>query len=638
MKGNSGKILHIDLTAGTTSVEFPDEMFYRTYAGGACMGAYYLLRMMAAGADPLGPDNVLVFTTSAITGAAVSGNARHCVSAKSPLTGTIMNSEAGGFWGPELKFAGFDAITVSGRSSKPVYLWIHDGECELRDASMLWGKPTGEVQDAIRAELGDSRVRVAQIGPAGERLVRFACIVNELKHFNGRGGLGAVMGSKNLRAIAVRGSGKPDWADPVTILDLARSGAGKVRRPGVWADFRRLGTLQTVADNTTIGSLPTRNFSMGTFSEYENISGEAFARDMMDKPGTCWACAQQCKRDVKKGIESPRQIDARYGGPEYETAGLLGSNCMIGDVHALTKANEIAGKLGIDTISLGGVIGFVMECFERGILSEEQIGFPAPFGDGEALVRLAEMTGLRSGIGDSIAEGVARLAVGLGPEAQRIAVHIKGKELPAHTPTAKGMMAILYAVGSFGPDHMSGAHDEQFTSGPNEAYRGIGIYEKPPGANWDLNLEKVNIVARAQQLVSAIDSWSVCQFCFHVWTIYSMENLLALIKACTGWSYTMHEFMLLGERRLNLLRAFNAREGFTKADDDLPPRLFEDPLLDNGPTGGRTVDREQFLQCRDEYYRLVGWDPTTGNPTGAKLRELGLGWISEAAPTAPVVL
>ena len=639
MKGNTGKILHVDLTTGAFTVETPDEVFYRTYVGGACMGSYYVTRLAPVGADPLGAENVLVFTTSAVVGAPISGNARHCVSAKSPLTGGIMNSEAGGFFGPELKFAGFDAIVLRGKSAKPTYLTIHDGQCELRDATHLWGKLTGDVQDAIRQELDDDKVRVAQIGPAGEKLVRFAAIVNELKHFNGRGGLGAVMGSKNLRAVAVRGTTKPDLADLSKIQEMARAGAKKVQIDGPWKAFKALGTTQEVTANTAIGGLPTRNWTMGTFEGYDGVSAETYARTMMDSPGTCWACAQTCKRDVKDGIERPWPIEARYGGPEYETVGMLGTNCMVGDLTAIAKANEIASKYCADTISLGGVIGFAMECFEKGILTEKEIGFKAPFGDGEALVKLAEMVVERRGLGDAMAEGTARFAAQIGPPAQRLAVHVKGKEFPAHTPTSKGLMALIYAVSPFGPDHMSSAHDTSFLTGPNETYRGIGIYQKPDGELWDLNFEKAKILAYSQKLVSAIDSWSVCQFCFHTWTIFTMEDFLEVIKACTGWGYTMHELVLLGERRINLMRAFNAREGFTKADDELPPRLYEDGLLDNGPTHGRTVERAKFFRCRDEYYRMMGWDPSTGNPTEGKLRELGLGWVADApSPAAPAAV
>jgi aldehyde:ferredoxin oxidoreductase len=633
IKGYAGTVLHVDLSTGALSFENPAESFYRLYIGGACMGAYYCMKEMPAGVDAFAPENVLVFSISPVVGAPISGNARHCVTSKSPLTGGLATSEAGGFWGPELRFAGFDAVVVTGRAAAPVYLWVHDGECALRDASHLHGKVTGEVQDAIRAELGDERIRVAQIGPAGEKLVRFAAIVNELKHFNGRAGLGAVMGSKNLRAIAVRGTMKPEYADAGKIHDLARSAAPKMKEEGFFKIFKRLGTLMNMEWNTGIGGLPTRNWTRGTFAEAEKLSSESYAQSMMDAPGTCWACVQSCKRDIREGAGKPWKVEARYGGPEYETVGMLGTNCCVADWSAIAKANEIASSYGMDTISLGGVIGFVMECFEKGIVTREDLdGVAADFGSSEALVRLAEMTARREGFGDAMAEGTGRLSRKLGSRAERIAVVSKDKEFPAHMPTSKAIMSLIYAVNPFGPDHVSAEHDGSVAATPGEVLQGVGIHETIPNV-WEMNDDKVRVVVKSQRFISAIDSFSVCQFCFNTWTLYTLEDLVALVNAATGWRFTIHELMILGERRINLMRAFNAREGFSIKDDTLPPRLFDDPLLDDGPRKGATVDRAVFTAAREEYYRLSGWDPQTGNPTEAKLRELGLGWVS-GKPTA----
>ena len=286
--------------------------------------------------------------------------------------------------------------------------------------------------------MADDKVRVLQIGPAGEKGVRFANIVNDLKHFNGRGGLGAVMGAKNLRAIAVRGTAKPDFADPAKLVAIARAGAEKVAKDGGWKTFKALGTLQTVTDNQLIGGLPTRNWTMGTFEHYEEIGAEAFAETMMDKPGTCFACAQSCRRDTKEGIEKPWRIEARYGGPEYETAGMVGANCMVGDLAAVVKANEIASRYGVDTISLGGVVGFVMECFERGLLTQEQIGFPAPFGDGEALVKLAEMIAERRGAGRCAGRGGRPFRKAARPVGGTHRRDGEGQGVPGAYPHVKG--------------------------------------------------------------------------------------------------------------------------------------------------------------------------------------------------------
>ncbi len=347
---------------------------------------------------------------------------------------------------------------------------------------------------------------------------------------------------------------------------------------------------------------------------------------MMDKPGTCWACVQSCKRDVKSGIAAPWPLDARYGGPEYETLGMCGPNCFVSDLNAIAKANELASKYCMDTISLGGVIGFAMECFEKGILTKDMMGgVEARFGDGAALVRLAEMTGKREGFGSELAEGTARLAKKLGPAAERIAVHVKGKEFPAHMPTAKSVMSLVYAVNPFGPDHVSSEHDPALAM-PGEILKGFGFYDSVPNPG-ELCFEKSLLLAYSQRFVSALDSLSVCQFCFNTWGMFNFEELIETLNAATGWHYTMFELMLMGERRVNMMRAFNAREGFTSKDDMLPQRLFDDPLLDEGPGKGRRIDKQKFLQCRDEYYRLNGWDPQTGNPTPIKLRELGLEWV-----------
>ncbi len=633
MKGYSGKILHVDLSNGTFFVEEPDTKFYRKYIGGACFGAYYLLKEMGPGIDPFAPENVIVFSISSIPGAPISGNSRHCVTTKSPLTGTLASSEGGGFWAPELKFAGFDAIVIKGRSEKPVYLWIHDGEYELRDATHLWGKITGDVQDAIRKELGDEKIKVAQIGPAGEKKVLYSGISNDLKHFNGRNGMGAVMGSKNLKAVALRGTQRPEFHDMDTITTMAKSFADTVKNNDFYRLFRLHGTTLNVEWNGPTGGLPTKNWTMGNFEQEHKLSGETYYNEMMDEPGTCWACAQQCKRDIKAGITKPYTLEPKYGGPEYETIGMCGSNLLIDDLHAISRANEIASQYGMDTISLGGTIGFVMECFEKGILTKEDTGgIEAHFGDGDALVQLAELTGKREGFGDRMAEGTYRLAKQLGPEAERIAVHVKGKEFPAHMPHTKAMLGLAYACNSFGPDHVSSEHDPCLATDPvGENLQGFGFYETVDPM--ELNFEKSKLLAYSQRYYSAIDSFSVCGFCFNTWSIFTLSDLVTVVNATTGWHYTLFELMLLGERRLNMMRAFNQREGFGAKDDMLPERLFEDALSSNGPSAGRKVDREQFLACREYYYGINGWDPETGNPTEIKLKELGLGWVADLVKT-----
>jgi aldehyde:ferredoxin oxidoreductase len=626
MKGYTGKILHVDLGTGAMTVEEPGEAFYRKYIGGSAMGAYYLLDGMAAGVDPLGPDNLLVFTLGPITGAAISGASRHCVSTKSPLTGTIMSSEAGGYWAPELRFAGFDGIVIRGKAKAPVYLWIHDGAFELKPAASVWGKFTLDAQEGIRSELGEPKARVALIGPAGEKLVRFAAIANDLRHFNGRGGVGAVMGSKNLKAIAVRGTLKPDWQDPEYLKDLAKAGAAKVQAEGFYNVFRNLGTTMNVDWNSGIGGLPTKNWTMGTWDKNEEIRAETYREKMMDNyGGTCWACAQSCKRDVKAGISEPWAIEERYGGPEYETVGMCGSNCLVSDLRAIAKVNEICAKYCMDTISAGGVAGFVMECFEKGLLTAKDTGgLEARFGDGDSLVRLVEAMGSRKGFGDDMAEGTHRLAKKLGGAALGLDVTVKGKEFPAHMPQSKRTMALMYAVNPFGPDHVSSSMDGEFAGEIGEVDKQIGVYDTVDFK--DLGFAKARATAYTQRAVSAIDTFSVCNFCFNTWSIYGFDELVACVNAATGWRYTVAEMMIVGERRLNMLKVFNEREGFGVEDDNLPARIFDEPLVDAGLGKGQKVDRKAFLEARAAYYSINGWDPVTGVTTGTKLRDLGIDW------------
>jgi aldehyde:ferredoxin oxidoreductase len=629
MKGNTGKILQLNLTDETFKVEEPDEVFYRKYFGGACMGAWYVMNNMPAGIDALAPENVLAFNISPLTGARVSGNARHCVTAKSPQTGTIAHSEAGGFWGPELKFAGFDGIVITGKAKRLVYLWIHNGEYELRDASSIWGKNTGDSQDLIRKELGDEKIRISLIGPGGEQKIRFAGIVNELKHFNGRNGMGAVMGSKNLKAIAVRGTMKPEFHDNDVLKALAKEAARIVKEDDFYAQFRERGTTQNVEWGTPGGGFPTRNWTQGSFEHQDDMTGEKYADEMMDSPGTCFACVQSCKRDIKDQDHPSGKINSKFGGPEYETIGMCGSNLGLSDFKEIAVINQLASKYAVDTISLGGVLGLAAHCFEKGILTENDLGGLTPrFGDFESLFKLAEMVVNREGIGDKMAEGTVPFAESIGPEAVKLAVHVKNKEFPAHMPHMKGSLALSYAVNPFGPDHVAVEHDPGIASSPiGERMQGFGFYD--PQDPVKLSLEKAKLTAYSQRWCGAIDSFSTCSFIFNTWSMFGFDELITFIRAVTGWEYSFYELMLLGERKLNMMRVFNLREGFTEKEDTLPDRLFETALDDDGPSSGRTVVKEDFMKSREYYYGINGWDSKTGVPSEYKLFELGLDWALE---------
>jgi len=622
MKGYSGKILHVDLSTRSFAVEQPDEKVYRKYLGGSCLGVYYVMKEMKAGTDPLSEGNVIVFSVGPLAGSQISGTARHSVTGKSPLTGAIGASEAGGYWAPELKFAGFDAIVVKGKASGPAYLWVHDGEFELRDASKVWGKVTGEAEAIIAEELGDERVRILQIGPAGENLVKYANIANERAHFNGRNGMGAVMGSKNLKAIVVRGTGRPDFFDKASINEFARRGAQKVKNDQGYIDFREAGTNVCADEHLVTGGLPTRNWSSGTFESGENFSSQAW-RDDLIKPGTCYACAQSCKRHVDP--ENIAGLERAYGGPEYETVGTCGSNLGIGDRAAVGRINELCSKFAMDTISFGGTVGFAMECFEKGLLTREQTGgLDLRFGNVDAVLRLAEMTARREGFGDLVADGTARLAKRLGPEAEKLAVHVKGKEFPAHMPQLKGSLALAYALVPYGPDHVSSQFDATIGAEPLP-YQMLGIGFDRTEDPAELNYEKSKLFWRTQCAYSLFDTLPVCVLTFSFWTIYDLGDLVDIVNSATGWKTNLHELLMVGERRLHMMRAFNAREGFGIADDVLPEKMFT-PLR-GGISDGATVDREAFYRTRDYYYELAGWNKQTGIPEDGRLRALNLDWV-----------
>jgi aldehyde:ferredoxin oxidoreductase len=628
MLGFAGKILQVDLTTGRITIEQPSEEFYRTYWGGSAMGTFYLLKNTPPGADPLDPENTLCFMLSAATGVAISGQSRCTATAKSPMSGLIGDSQAGGFWPAELKFAGFDGIVFTGRSPAPVYLWVHDGEAELRDASQLWGRSlaTGEVQALIQEELGDSKIEVAQIGPAGERLVRMACIMNMSNRAHGRTGMGAVMGSKNLKAIAVRGHGKVRVADQKAITRLARAMAKAIPDFPDMEMLQNYGTPGVVMGQDTSGGLPTRNYTGGTFEQAEALSGETMKDTILLDNDTCYACAVRCKRVIETEYKGEK-VDPFYGGPEYETLATLGSYCGIGDLQAVSLANQICDRNGLDTISTGATIAFAMECFERGILtSEDTGGIELRFGNADAMLAVVRQIAHREGLGDLLSNGSAYAARQIGRGAEELVVAVKGTELPAHMPQVKRSLALVYAVNPFGADHQSSEHDPGYAPGAMqislERLAAIGL--TAPQEDRVMNREKARLALYTQWTYSFMDTADLCQFVWGPsWQLGGTAEMAELMTAVTGWETTIADVQRIGERRLNLMRAFNAREGAGRDRDTLPRRLHDEPLH-GGVSDGLFVPREELEAALDDYYDLAGWDVTTGMPGRAKLEELGL--------------
>lgn len=630
-KGYTGNILHIDLTQGRLDVEIPSEAFYRKYMGGSAMGMYYILKDMPPGTDALAPDAVLTLMLSVTTGAPISGLSRINANAKSPVSGAIGDSQAGGFFPAELKFAGFDGLVIKGKAAKPVYLAIIDGVPELRDAQHLVGKLTGEVDAVLKAELGEPKAEILQHGPAAENGVLFSSLVNMANRNNGRTGLGLVMASKNLRAIVVRGKQKVEVADTQSLSSLHRIGPKLMPNNPDMDSIGQYGTAGVVMPQNMIGSLPTYNYNQGQFEDCDPISGEVMYDTVLKERDTCYACIVRCKRVVEITGDT-YEVDPLYGGPEYETLATFGSYCGVGDLAAISKANEICNKYGVDTISCGATIAFAMECFEKGIIGlEETGGLELKFGDASAMLDVLEqIVNTRGPLGPILSQGSALAAEFWGPEAKTCLITVKKQEAPAHMPQAKKSLGLIYAVNPFGADHQSSEHDPMYEEETEELYltRLAEIDLKDPPPPGSLGPEKVRFAAYTHIFYSLLDTLELCQFVWGpAWTLYGPSDIVNMVNAITGWNVSLYELMKVGERRLNMLRVFNAREGFSRAEDKLPEKFFK-PLTGSGPTSGIALNKKEFEDTLDLYYALNGWTQD-GIPTRAKLVELGIEWSAE---------
>jgi aldehyde:ferredoxin oxidoreductase len=632
--GYTGKILHVNLSTGSLQIEEPPESFYRKYMGGSAMGLYYILRDTPTGVDPLAPENTLTFMTGVTTGAPISGQSRININARSPMSGAIGDSQGGGFFPAEMKFAGFDGVVVKGRSEKPVYLTLMHGEAALHDASHLVGKLTGKAEAILKQELGDNKVEVLQYGPAAEKGVRYASILSMASRNNGRTGMGLVMASKNLRAIVARGKEKIKLADPAALTALNKAGAKMMPDNPDVDGLGKYGTASVVSFQNTIGSLPTRNYNEGQFEDCDPISGEVMYDTVLKERDTCYACVVRCKRvvEIKEG---PYLVDPLYGGPEYETLGTFGSYCGIGDLAAISKANQICNEYAVDSISCGATIAFAMECFEKGIITTEHTGgLELRFGDAKAMLDVLQQIVTCSGpLGPILAEGSARAAKVWGPEAEACLITVKNEEAPAHMPQAKKSLAVIYAANPFGADHQSSEHDPMYEEETSELYltRLAELDLKDPPPPGSLNAEKVRFAAYGQRFYSLLDTLELCQFVWGpAWTLYGPTETVELVRAVTGWPVSLFELMKVGERRLNLLRIFNAREGFSRKDDCLPTKFFKS-LGGTGPTAGLAIDPVEFEQAMSLYYEINGWTQD-GTPTPAKLVDLGIPWAEQHLP------
>lgn len=605
LKSYAGKIAWIDLSNKAIRIEALDEQVARKYLGGKGLGAYLLYKYLPAKTDPLDPKNLLVFATGPLTGTLFPAVARSAVVTKSPLTGTFLDSYSGAYLGPHLKYAGYDAMVISGKADRPSYVWIDEDKITIKDAEDLWGLPCPRAEQLLKEELGKS-ISVAAIGPAGEKGVRFANIFSQSRAY-GRGGSGAVMGSKNVKAVAVSGNIKLAIDDIVRFKTIVRSCRQKIAAHplvGKKGSFPRVGTMHTVDLTQETGTLPSKNWQENTSTQSVFVGSEDFEKFIV-RPRACFGCPIGCSRETRVEVDGDEIITE---GPEYETIYVFGANCGIDDPQVIVAADQLCDEYGMDTISCGGVIGFAMECFEKGLLSETDTGgLSLQFGNKHALVEMIHRIGKREGIGRLLSEGVKRAATKI-KGSESFAIHVKGLELPGYDPRGMKGQALTYALSDRGGCHLRSNTLRTELMGLPVALDRYS-YEN-----------KAEMVRELQLRPVIFNSVMACFFSTFALTI---EDYAEAISAATGWPLTPEQLLLIAERIWNLTRLFNVREGFQKADDTLPERLFT-RASSKGPSKGEVVDRASFEKMRETYYRIAGWDPQSGIPTEAKLRELDL--------------
>jgi len=619
-KGYTGKWLYVNLTTGQIEPREYDAALAERYLGGNGFGTRLLWEQVGPEVDPLVPESLLIFATGPLCGTLVPNAGRMEVIAKSPLTGIYGDANAGGFFGPELKFAGWDAIVVTGQAPHPVYLAIADDRVELRDARDLWGLTTSQTEAAIRRAWGDPQVKTATIGPAGEHLVRFAAIQITPQRSAARCGLGAVMGSKHLKAVAVRGHGPIRVADPTRFHELAASFHRRIRANPFFPAISAHGTPGIVALMDPLGRFPTRNFQMGSFLEVDKINAEALEARAFVRHLACFGCPVACDKLYR--LPNGPYIGTALRSVEYETISALGSGVWNADLDSILAANRLCDELGMDTISAGRAISFALELWEEEILNlDDTGGLVLRWGDAEMVLRLLEMIAYRRGFGDLLAEGTRRAAQVIGRGAERYAMHVKGMEIPAQDGRAQKSMGLAHVTSSRGADHLKAFPTIDETGYPEEGRRRYGEQYLPEIVDPLATKYKPMLVKDGEDFGAVVDSVGVCKSggTFVFAELY-WPDIAAALEAATGMEMPTERLKRIGERIYNLQRCYNALHGITRADDRLPRRFTDEPSP-SGNARGQVIDLEPML---DEYYRLRGWDPATGWPTAEKLRELGL--------------
>jgi aldehyde:ferredoxin oxidoreductase len=615
MNGYQGKILKVDLSNRKACEEPLDEAFAKKYVGGVGFGVRWLYDTLQNGDDPLSPKAPLIFATGPLASINFLGSTGISVTAKSPLLGLIGDSDMRGRMGSSLKSCGYDALVIVGKADSPVYLRIAEGSCQILDGSLLWGKDIRETQELIHADPQNKNMLVTSIGVAGERLVKYATISCELQFFAGRTGTGAVMGSKNLKAIVLGGKQKTPVSDMDKVNELVKAISAQIQTDGTCDTLSKYGTWNTTGPANLNGILPTKNFQATTFSEIDKINGDAMLSTIYAKKRTCPGCPIGSRRVVEG--ETPYSLSPEFAGPQYETVASMGSLLLNGNPYAIAKANELCNLYGIDTISAGVTIAFAMECFDRGVLTEKDLGFKLNWGDPGGILKMIEMISLREGIGDVLAEGVKTASQKIGKGSEQWAMHVKGMEVPMHDPRGKKGMGLAYATSFKGADHESSMHDEAFQR--ENVFPELGLTVAMDRKQFE---GKAALVKTLQEYWGVMaDVVTICKFPMCPPRPLKPGPLVELLNAVTGWDFTVQDFVTTGERIFNLARLFNAREGMTRKDDLLPLRFEE--VLKEGGSAGESYPRKELEKLLDEYYRLRGWS-AEGIPTQETLKRLGL--------------
>ena len=609
MYGFMGKILRVNLNSKEVREEPLDEEDSRRFLGGSGLATKYLINEVKKGADPLGEDNKLIFMTGPLTGTISPSSGRFSAVAKSPLTGFWGEANSGGHWGRHLKRSGYDGVIIEGISSKPVLLVIDDGKVEIRDAGEYWGKGVKETTGLIKDNLGQ-RFNVSCIGIAGENLVRYAAIMNDIHRALGRCGLGAVMGSKRLKAIAVAGTQEIKLADREAFTEAARAATELVDESLLKMTLEVYGTNMVLDLVNVKGGLPTRNWQYGTCGYTDDINGPAINEKILVGKKSCFSCPIACGR--------LSEVKGKYAckgeGPEYESVGAFGPMCDVNDLGAITYAHLLCNDYGLDTISAGSTIAFAMECYEKGIINlQDTGGIELEFGDSDAVIDMIHKIAKREGIGDLLAEGTKRASGRLGRGSEVFAMNVKGMELPAYDCRATKITGLGFATANRGGDHITA-----YVQGPT--FLDIPFLIVDNSTIEDALLENPAEAVVVKDLEDALTVFDAIGCCKFMGMALMAEDIVPIIAAATGWDFDVNDFREAGERIYNLARAFNVREGCTRSLDTLPQRLLNEPLPD-GPAKGMVVNLELLL---DAYYEARGWDKSTGSPTRTKMFELGL--------------